>query len=290
MKNKKFNIDFIGIGASRSATSWIFRCLQEHPEICVSKIKEANFFNTENYYKGIDYYKWYFNHCNENKIKGEFSPGYLIHPKTSYFIKKHFPNVKLIVCLRNPIDALYSTYLFGKYRGKHNYSTFEQFIKNEPYLLKERMYFTHLKRYFQLFPRINILILIYEDIYNDPVKFIQSIYKFLKVDENFIPKNVYKKINAEGEYKIFFISKILYKMMNILKKSKWGESCINRIFRSRIKSILDVVLELHKQDIENFQLPSSNIKPSTRKYLKDFYKPEIEKLEKLIARDLSFWN
>ncbi len=55
MNSKK--IDFIGSGAAKSATDWIFQSLGEHPEICVSSKKEINYFNIiQNYKKGIDHY------------------------------------------------------------------------------------------------------------------------------------------------------------------------------------------------------------------------------------------
>ena len=43
MKQTNFKVDFIGIGAERSGTTWIAQCLAEHPEICFSKEKEIYF-------------------------------------------------------------------------------------------------------------------------------------------------------------------------------------------------------------------------------------------------------
>ncbi len=52
--NNDFKIDFIGIGATKSGTTWIAQCLKEHPQICGSSIKEINFFNIPfRYKKGI---------------------------------------------------------------------------------------------------------------------------------------------------------------------------------------------------------------------------------------------
>ena len=99
--------DFIGIGASKAASSWIFSCLKEHPEICVSSKKEINFFNKPyNYNKGIEHYKSFFKHCPKKSIKGEFTPNYINSTQVPQLIHKHFPNVKIIACLRNPIDKI----------------------------------------------------------------------------------------------------------------------------------------------------------------------------------------
>ena len=47
MKNKKQRPlpDFIGIGAQRCGTSWLYRRLGEHPELWLPPIKEIHFFN-----------------------------------------------------------------------------------------------------------------------------------------------------------------------------------------------------------------------------------------------------
>src|SRR5262249_42291730 len=37
--------NFIGLGAQRAATTWIHKCLSEHPEAFVSEAKELNYFD-----------------------------------------------------------------------------------------------------------------------------------------------------------------------------------------------------------------------------------------------------
>ena len=50
---------FIGLGAQRSGTSWIYACLYEHPQLHMP-FKEVNFFGRdEQYEKGLT---WYANH------------------------------------------------------------------------------------------------------------------------------------------------------------------------------------------------------------------------------------
>ncbi len=82
---KGFKIDFIGIGAAKSGTTWLFHCLGQHPQICLSEPKEINYFNqrgsfrnfNKNHTKPFSWYINHFRHCQANKIKGEFSPIYL---------------------------------------------------------------------------------------------------------------------------------------------------------------------------------------------------------------------
>ena len=37
--------NFIGIGAPKAGTTWLFKCLDEHPEVFVAAVKETSFFD-----------------------------------------------------------------------------------------------------------------------------------------------------------------------------------------------------------------------------------------------------
>lgn len=288
MKND-FKIDFLGIGAGKSGTTWIFHCLKEHPQICCSSKKETAFFrkfipgryDDGKYEKGMEWYKTtYFNHCPRGAIKGEFCNSYISDPDSPNLIKKHFPKVKIIVSLRNPMDRAFERY-YSKWRGLRNKErpkTFEKALEIEPKIIGDGFYYKHLKKYFKLFPKENILVLIYEDIEQDPIGFIQKIYQFLGVNPEFIPQNGYNKtMNSREDIS-------MRKLREQIQKTIKGQK-IFKIFRwlkiyNLIKYIFSLFLSAY--------LPKLN--PKTRKYLYNLYKEDIKNLEKLINRDLSFWK
>lgn len=112
--NHKQSPDFIGIGVMKAATTWIFQCLVEHPDICGSSKKEIHFFDRpENYKKGLEYYKAFFNNCSHDKVKGEYTPRYIFSKDAPELIYKNFLDVKIIACLRNPVDRAASHYKFS---------------------------------------------------------------------------------------------------------------------------------------------------------------------------------
>src|SRR5438045_5070609 len=89
--------DFIGIGAQRTGTSWIYACLYEHPEICMPR-KEINFFSRErNWTRGFEWYEQIFAECPSRTIAGEFSTSYLSDAQAPARIKDRYPAVRLIV-------------------------------------------------------------------------------------------------------------------------------------------------------------------------------------------------
>ena len=53
---------FFLAGAQKCATTWLYECLKEHPEIYVPKQNITNFFNI-NYYKGFGWYQKWFQDC-----------------------------------------------------------------------------------------------------------------------------------------------------------------------------------------------------------------------------------
>lgn len=99
--------DFLGIGATKSGTTWLSENLRKHPEIYMSREKEVEFFN-KNFHRSLRYYSDKFK-LGLNKIKGEFSPSYsTLSLNRIKFIRKIIPDVRLIFLVRNPVERAWS--------------------------------------------------------------------------------------------------------------------------------------------------------------------------------------
>ena len=291
-------IDFIGIGAQRCGTTWISQCLKEHPQICFFSTKEGSFFNKEN--GDIHRYKAGFSHCKSYQIKGEYSPQY-IHPEDDpqheapKRIKSMFPFVKLIVSLRNPIERASSQYALYRIKGKEKALTFgEAILRSEYKYIEAGFYFSFLKPYFKLFPHENILVLIYEDIKKDPLKFIQSIYRFLEVDDTFVPPSLKKEISIRQRIKIIILlDRLAVNLYSFFSKTPWGKILIKLLKIIKITRLLRYL----EREFGWYYMPTPKtlkeritIRPEIRRFLQRIYSEEIKNLEKLINRDLSFWH
>jgi len=292
-----FNIDFIGIGATKCATTWIYKCLEEHPQICGSSIKEINFFNIPfRYKKGIEYYKKFFEHCRENQVRGEFSSEYFWRPEVPKRIYDYFPNVKLILSLRDPRERAYSHYRFSKrIQGRvGNYKSFEDAIlKSEP-LRDTGFYAKHLKDYFEYFSREQILILFFEDIKKNPKDVIQRIYKFLEVDSTFLPTSVQKKVNPTGSrrkrVKLPILNSLAYKIWDWAERRCFSEKFFTKTgLRKTGRRIILKNKESYKSEKPE-KTSLSELSKETKQYLDSLYKEDIEDLEKLLNRDLNSWK
>ena len=66
--------NFIGIGAQKCATTWVYRVLEDHPAALLSDPKELHFFSS-NFDRGYQWYERHFPETSSAKAVGECSTG-----------------------------------------------------------------------------------------------------------------------------------------------------------------------------------------------------------------------
>ena len=304
-KKNDFVIDFIGIGAPKSATTWVYRCLLEHPSICGPYQKELNYFCTKDFLfwkesvkdsacrgnnKSIEQYKKYFSHCAEEMLKGEFSVYYLNDSGAAKLIQEHFPDVKLIACLRDPVDRAYSLYWYAKkYLLAERSSSFESAIKeNENAYIDSGKYYKHLKNYYDLFPSKNIKVIFVDDLKTNPIGVMGDLYAFLNVSSEFVAPSINIKKNSSKQTRFRWLRKLIESISSVslfFKKIKLY-FIIDLLRKLRIESLIFYVL--NKLNVVSFVPPKMN--PETEKALRVKFRGDIENLEKLLKRDLSAWK
>lgn len=289
-KTEDFNIDFIGVGFSRCGTTWIAKCLQEHPEICTPEWKEVNFFDFDyNYNKGIGFYKSFFKGY-ENKVIGEYCPEYVYEEEALRRMSKDFPDTKIILSLRNPIDRAFSHFLYVK-RKNGQIQMFDELFEHDPKgVIDKSMYGKYLGRIYQYFKPEQVLVLIHDDYKNNPKKFIQSIYQFLNVDSEFVPPSLLKEINKSRDlrYRFNWYEHLFNGRKSKKKFLRW------RVFIGLLKilKIDKIVIFLRgKNRINNINtLEKEFISKKTRRRLYNMYKSDIDVTESLIGRTLGDWR
>ena len=210
MRENKVNL-FI-IGSAKSGTTSLHDYLDQHPNICMSSVKEPNFFSCQDikndnlYYldaplihRTEDYEKLF--KPNEDKYLGESSVSYMYYPNAVKRIKKYNPQAKIIMLLRNPVERAFSHYLMDYSSGYIN-CDFGQLIRNEQVhsvayqqVVKYGLYFEQIKRVLEEFPKENVLVLISENSLNNLKRTMVEIEEFLELNEfsdySFNVKNSY---------------------------------------------------------------------------------------------------
>jgi len=98
--------DFLGIGAQKAGTTWLYENLRPHPELFLPR-KEMHYFN-QDFHRSLASYAREFA-PGAGKVKGEITPAYsALSDDRVHFIGKVAPEVKLIFLMRNPIERAYS--------------------------------------------------------------------------------------------------------------------------------------------------------------------------------------
>lgn len=194
--------DFIIAGAPRSATTWLHVLANRHPQLAMAQPRapEPKFFLVDELFeRGLEYYsaKW-FARLPSDRLVGEKSANYLESTTTAQRIQRSLPRVKLIFLLRNPVDRAYSNYLWSCQNGLEAES-FERALALEqqrerdlaptlryarPHAYFSRgLYARHLARFFDRFPRQQLLVLRYEDVEIQPESVTAAFHRFLGIVE-----------------------------------------------------------------------------------------------------------
>ncbi|MGD1808313.1 tetratricopeptide repeat-containing sulfotransferase family protein [Dapis sp. BLCC M126] len=210
--------NFIVIGVKKGGTTSIYHYLIQHPQILPTIKKEIDFWSFY-FHRGLDWYRAHFPAIpdSENFLTGEASPSYFDAPDTPTRLFHFFPKIKLIVLLRNPVDRTISNYYHEVRSKAENMSVeevinskLEKLIKISSSLVNEKDYWNYqgdyiassvyldwLKKWLNIFPREQLLILPSEEFYSDPKTTMKQVFNFLGLPDYQIQD--YPKLNA-GSY------------------------------------------------------------------------------------------
>jgi hypothetical protein len=196
---------FLIIGAQKAGTTWLADMLDQHPEVCMSETKEIHFFNKKyNYEKGIDWYERQFGKCSDEKVRGEATPNYLWTSTSLEEIEESdrvrnipgkvheaYPDLKLIVSLREPVDRAISAYRSlirgGHISPRHSITK----VAHQRGIVSAGDYETHIRRWFDYFSPAQFLFLVFEeDVKQNREATLHNVYQFLGVNATFIPEGI----------------------------------------------------------------------------------------------------
>ncbi len=261
---------FIVVGANKGGTTSLWRYLNQHPDVFMSRIKEPMFFSDvpeviEGRPDGVfrsevvrswDDYLQLFERARHARAVGEASTSYLCDPSVPARIQARLPDVRLLAILRNPFDRAFSSYQMYQRLGMDEL-TFQESVEHELARLEGRVaardewrqhlhlgfYGRALKRYLGEFPRDQVGIYLYDDLEVEPTVLISGLYGFIGVDTSFRP-NMSKRHNAAP----------------IRQGALWDPSLRDRFLRF-IEPDIAIVEQLVERDLSSWRRPSSLLVP-----------------------------
>ncbi|RUS85360.1 hypothetical protein EGW08_006903, partial [Elysia chlorotica] len=192
---------FFLAGQPKCGSTDIYQRLVAHPEIVVPPVKESHYWGKNRYGDGSVSTLW----CNDDWWKNPENCG-LLEPRytNAHHIHRLIPQARIIVILRNPVDRLYSDFLYFQTTEKarehfHRDSVqaidaleectqvfaLRSCVYNYTIASKSRarlrlgLYFVFLQEWLSVFPRDQILVARLEDYSVEPLKTVARVHKFL---------------------------------------------------------------------------------------------------------------
>ncbi|NNV57448.1 sulfotransferase family protein [Limnovirga soli] len=294
--------NFIIIGPPKCASTSLHFYLGQHPQVFTAKVKETRFFSLH-YSKGMEYYAKNFEDAGNAKAIGEATPSYSFLPFVADRIKTHFPDIKLVLCFRNPLDRAFSSWLMQKGMGKEllpfreaidvnlaqmkyvtlegeegektwtnatgNFSTDEKRLRT---YVQGGMFAEILNSYYKRFAPSQIKVVLLDDLKNDFDGTMSSLFSFLGVDDSFIVPNK-EIVNFHFDRKA---NKITNKLFGI-KGTRYLIDITPKFIKDRLK-----------KSWKTKEPPRLGMED--RLYLWDIYKEDIAELEKIMGRSFASWN
>lgn len=203
---------FLIIGERRSGTTTLAKWVKEHPEIFLHPRFDLGYFidselvGSRTYRKGkVDYTSWAKTHSKEayealfdaadqQLAIGEKSADYLFLEQCHSRINTFYPNIKLLITLRNPTDRAWSMYWNEVGKGRESLSfedaidaenqriSASDYAKDHLSYFNRGIYINSLKKLFETFPRERVYITLLDHLMNDPINEMKKVYDFLGVD------------------------------------------------------------------------------------------------------------
>lgn len=294
--------NFIIIGPPKCASTSLHYYLGQHLDVYTSKIKETKFFS-QDYHKGMDFYATYFKEAGNVKAIGEATPVYSFLPFVADRIKHHFPDIKLILCFRNPLDRAFSSWLMQTGMGKEKLPLREAIDINRKQLdyvslegeegekrwlgsmgvyttdesrlrtyIQAGLYAETLKIYYKRFKPEQIKVVFLEDLKDDFDGTMKALFNFIGVDDNFIVPNK-EVVNFYFDRKA---SKVTNKLFGV-KGTRFLIDLTPKFIKNKLKKRWKVKVP-PKLGMED------------RLYLWEIFKDDIAELEKMLGKNLSHWN
>jgi hypothetical protein len=273
---------FLG-GAAKTGTTSLHYYLDQHPDITMGTVKEPYFFNS-NWQKGIEWYASLYPHHQRCKKVGDGSVNLIVCREAQQRIKTLIRDPRFIFILRDPVDRLWSDYTYQLAKGHRStiFQDFGQFIRDQDNVWSIRMglYYDNIRSWSDVFGLERLHIIFTEDLESDPSAKARECYRFLGVDENFVPRIEFLHTTP---------------LLNV-KRTLWLYRQRERLKDVLSPSALDLLQAAMRglKFIDPHPSPTAKSKqiiaPADRAYLKEIYADQISRLAELLRVDLTHWQ
>jgi len=263
----------------------------------MSPIKEPHFFAADVFGDHPDFrvrtlgeYLECFVEAGDEKRIGECSVAYLSSPSAPHQIKTFAPAGRIIIMLRNPVEMMYALHSQLVYATTENILDFGAALdadekkelglalwqgRRKPWPSYRQMasYTQQVRRYFEVFGRERVHVIIYDDFAHDTKSAYQKTLEFLDVKSGFEPE--FRVVNSNHRVRSMRLQRFL------LRQSR----ALTRIIPRRPRRFVGQLL----LGLNTKLKPRPAMDPVLRRRLLREFESEVKQLGNLLGRDLSSW-
>jgi hypothetical protein len=241
--------NFLIVGVTKGGTTFLAKALSEHPDVFFSRPKEPFFFNRPKMTAGafLRYQNEFFGGATDQRWVGEGSTNYFHHKQAISFIERLLGDqTRIIVCLRHPIDRMFSHYLhdFKRKRVQGGERLDEEIFEG---YIQRSLYAKRLKLWESRFPHLKVLF--FDDLQESATKFYGNAARFLEIEPQPIedtPVNEGMRMAWQGDW------------LTLSSKSEPGAGqVIPRFSRADVEALRERFIQDVKrtQDVTGRELP-----------------------------------
>lgn len=311
---------FICIGFQKCGTTTLYDLLRQHHGIVLTDgVKEPMLYRCGFFYDVLGGKKWYekryFGQVPESdtRLRGEVNAGLGLNGCARKIGKDYPKNTKLIFMMRSPAERAYSAYKYFLAEGflpsrtmkddiHHGHpAAFDRYVRHvlgnkaaRAEIMKQRQrylvfsqgrYAALIGEYLRYFPKKNMYFIFFEDFVKDEQLACQKLYDFLGIEDDPAIKYGLKSNDGCRRARSNAWSKVGICDMGVyyfLYEFADGSSRFPELYKKYEENIHEWIQ--HRCMIPEADF--SEMLPQTRKLLINYYRKDIEGVEKLTGRSL----
>ena len=183
-------LDFLGIGAQKAGTSWLYEALRIHPQLRFPAAGKGVHFWDAQRARGLEWYRAQFPAQPAGVKSGEITPAYAFLPSAAIGeIRAQFPELRMVYLLRDPLERAWSAALMALGRAEMSLEEasdqwFLDHFRSHGSLARGD-YESCLRNWRAAFGAERVLWLRYELIAADPLALLEAVCRHLGVDPGF---------------------------------------------------------------------------------------------------------
>lgn len=296
-------------GAAKAGTTSLYYYLEQHPDIVTPRVKEPHYFSHIHPDERIVFARgggrgdkstiWVYDkqqylqlfrgrnsRNSQHQVYIDAAVTNLYSETAASEIKKFDPQARIIIMLRNPADRAWSHYNHLVRDGRET-EPFGKGLELEKERIKKRwefswhykqmgLYDEQVERYITLFPKNQVMIILFEDFIRNPTAVLREVCRFSGLSGfDFSEEPLH---NISGKSRSPGLAYLADQIAGYKKT-------IHRIIPP---SVTHKAIQMFRKI--NVKEHHEKMEEETRRFLGEYFYKSIQRTEQLIRRDLSHWT